>query len=79
MLKPTSSALRKTIPIPPTISRNVRQQTRLVDDLLDVTRIENGKVSLLPGLIDHFTPEGALPSADHMAASVDDFIRRMSP
>ena len=35
-----------------TISRNVRQQTRLVDDLLDVTRIENGKVSLSSALVD---------------------------
>ncbi len=35
-----------------TISRNVRQQTRLVDDLLDVTRIENGKVSIAPALVD---------------------------
>ncbi len=35
-----------------TIGRNVRQQTRLVDDLLDVTRIENGKVSLSSALVD---------------------------
>ena len=35
-----------------TIARNVRQQTRLVDDLLDVTRIENGKLSLSPGPVD---------------------------
>jgi signal transduction histidine kinase/CheY-like chemotaxis protein len=35
-----------------TISRNVRQQSRLVDDLLDVTRIENGKVSLSSSLVD---------------------------
>ena len=35
-----------------TIDRNVRQQSRLVDDLLDVTRIENGKVSLATGRVD---------------------------
>ncbi len=35
-----------------TIDRNVRQQSRLVDDLLDVTRIENGKVSLAKGRLD---------------------------
>jgi signal transduction histidine kinase/CheY-like chemotaxis protein len=35
-----------------TISRNVRQQTRLVDDLLDVTRIENGKLSLTTETVD---------------------------
>ena len=35
-----------------TIARNARQQTRLVDDLLDVTRIENGKLSLSLGLVD---------------------------
>jgi signal transduction histidine kinase/CheY-like chemotaxis protein len=35
-----------------TITRNVRQQSRLVDDLLDVTRIENGKVSLAKGRLD---------------------------
>jgi len=35
-----------------TISRNVRQQSRLVDDLLDVTRIENGKVSLSSSMVD---------------------------
>ena len=35
-----------------TIDRNVRQQSRLVDDLLDVTRIENGKVSLARGQLD---------------------------
>lgn len=29
-----------------TIHRNITQQTRLIDDLLDVTRIENGKLSL---------------------------------
>ena len=28
------------------IQRNVQQQSRLIDDLLDLTRIENGKVSL---------------------------------
>ena len=35
-----------------TIGRNVRQQTRLVDDLLDVTRVENGKVSLARAAFD---------------------------
>jgi signal transduction histidine kinase len=29
-----------------TIQRNIAQQTRLIDDLLDVTRIENGKLAL---------------------------------
>ena len=35
-----------------TIGRTVRQPSRRVDDLLDVTRIENGKVSLAAGLVE---------------------------
>ena len=35
-----------------TILRNVAQQTRLIDDLLDVTRIEHGKLSLHPEPVD---------------------------
>ena len=35
-----------------TIGRNVRQQIRLVDDLLDVTRIEHGKVAIAAAVFD---------------------------
>jgi signal transduction histidine kinase/CheY-like chemotaxis protein len=35
-----------------TILRNLELQTRLIDDLLDVTRIENGKLSLRLGPLD---------------------------
>ena len=35
-----------------TIQRNIELQTRLIDDLLDVTRIENGKLALHPDDVD---------------------------
>lgn len=38
----------------------------------------NGMSELLPGLVDHFTPEGQVPGLDRMSASVDDFVRRMN-
>ena len=39
----------------------------------------NGMSELLPGLVDHFTPEGKMPSLESMSSSVDDFVQRMNP
>jgi len=48
-----ATAMAADLSLPPearedarTIQRNIAQQTRLIDDLLDVTRIENGKLAL---------------------------------
>ena len=38
----------------------------------------NGMSELLPVLVDHFTPEGKVPSLESMSSSVDDFVRRMN-
>lgn len=39
---------------------------------------QNGLSELLPRIVDHFTPQGELPSLDQMSSSVDDFVRRMN-
>jgi uncharacterized protein YidB (DUF937 family) len=38
----------------------------------------NGMSELLPSLVDHFTPEGKVPSLESMSSSVEDFVRRMN-
>lgn len=38
----------------------------------------NGMSELLPGLVNHFTPEGKVPGLESMSSSVDDFVRRMN-
>lgn len=37
----------------------------------------NGMSELLPGVVNHFTPDGNVPSLESMSSSVDDFVRRM--
>lgn len=38
----------------------------------------HGLSELLPSMVDHFTPQGEMPSFEHMSSSVDDFIKRMN-
>lgn len=38
----------------------------------------NGLSELLPSMVDHFTPQGEVPSLEHMSSSVDDFMKRMN-
>ncbi|MEJ7687418.1 MAG: YidB family protein [Variovorax sp.] len=37
----------------------------------------SGLSELLPGLVDHLTPQGQLPATDQLSSSVDDFVRRL--
>jgi uncharacterized protein YidB (DUF937 family) len=38
-----------------------------------------GLSALLPEVVDRMTPDGAVPDADALAKSVDDFVRRLGP
>ena len=38
----------------------------------------HGLSELLPSMVDHFTPQGEMPSLEHMSSSVDDFMKRMN-
>jgi len=38
----------------------------------------HGLSELLPSVVDHFTPQGEMPSLEHMSSSVDDFMKRMN-
>jgi len=40
--------------------------------------MRSGLSELLPDVIDHLTPGGAVPDADSLSASVDDYLRRLS-
>ena len=36
-----------------------------------------GLAQLLPEAVDHFTPEGQLPSPDQLDASIEDYVRQL--
>ena len=38
----------------------------------------SGLSQLLPDVVDHFTPEGAIPEGEALANSVDDYLKRVS-
>ena len=38
----------------------------------------NGLSELLPDVVDHFTPAGSVPEGGDLAASVDDYLRRLT-
>ena len=38
----------------------------------------HGLSELLPSMVDHFTPQGEMPSLEHMSSSVDEFMKRMN-
>ncbi|UST52738.1 YidB family protein (plasmid) [Comamonadaceae bacterium OTU4NAUVB1] len=38
----------------------------------------HGLSELLPSMVDHFTPQGQVPSLEHMSSSVDEFMKRMN-
>jgi len=38
----------------------------------------SGLSELLPEVVDHFTPDGALPDADQLNSSVDNYLRQLS-
>lgn len=80
----TSVALLETGRLPPEstapvvgrIKRNVQQQSRMIADLLDVSRMLSGKLHLEPALLDPFELTGQavqtlLPSAQAKGVSLD--------
>jgi uncharacterized protein YidB (DUF937 family) len=38
----------------------------------------HGLSELLPSMVDHFTPQGEMPSLEYMSSSVDEFMNRMN-
>jgi signal transduction histidine kinase len=66
-----------------TIHRNVRMEVRLIDDLLDLARVRNGKLHLEPRSVDvHITLREAikvcLAEAEHRKISLEDELEAKS-
>lgn len=51
----------------------IAQQAGVGDD-----EARSGLSELLPDVVDHFTPGGSMPEGDQLAASVDDYLRRLT-
>jgi len=69
-------------PLPPEAIDEVfdTQELQQMANQAGVSRddVRSGLSELLPDVIDHVTPGGAVPEADSLSASVDDYLRRLS-